>query len=174
LRVLENTRTRLDEMDAQILATVRDAFEGIAGEAELESVLESALEKVEEIEARRNRIRKRASRLRRISRAAHQLVLAGVGLILGVVAVQLAQEWIEALSLAAAWIFAIVAWAALDYVIEPRLRHALALRSQALLKDELNTTFDAWDALRRLEESVRLKRETSNTKLLPDWRTLTN
>jgi uncharacterized protein YukE len=135
--------------------------------------------RVWEVQDKRYATRKSARRFRRIVSVAHQLMLALVGVLLGVVAVQLVQDRIEStIHLIAAWAFAVVAWAVLDYLLEPRLRAVLARRSLKLLKKELSATFEAWRMLRKFQEENRseLKNldDRSEPELLPDWSTFTN
>jgi hypothetical protein len=112
-----------------------------------------------------------------MSRVAHLVLLGLIGLGFGVVAVQVTQDWIEGFSVVAAWALAIVAWAALDYLLEPRLHRSLARRSLKLLKDEVTTAFAAWRALRDFEEhcnrALEYVDEKTGVQLLPDWRTVT-
>jgi hypothetical protein len=178
-RLAEAERVKDDALDritrgefgTEDLTSTLAHFQLILSVAKLDQALMKALEK-------RDKIRKSARRVRRIGGVAHQLTFPLVGILLGVVVVQLVQDRIESsIHRIAAWVFAIVAWAVLDYVLEPQLRKFLAQRSLKLLKKELDATFEAWTMLRALQESSRSEPmnldDVSDLQLLPNLNTLT-
>ena len=93
------------------------------------------------------------------------LVIGVFGLVAGVIATQVLQEQTEDLGAAVPWIVAVVAWALLDYFVEPKLRLRLANRQLENMQEEVRLAFGAWRNLRQMEARL-------NRKHLPAWSTM--
>ena len=125
---------------------------------ELGRTLDKVLDRV-------HKAREKGRDARRRTRWVNPLVIGVFGLLAGVIATQLLQEQTEDIGAAVPWVVAVVAWALLDYFLEPRLRLRLANRQLEKMREEVTLTFQAWRHLRTME--AKLGRER-----LPAWSTM--
>jgi hypothetical protein len=87
----------------------------------------------------------RATRLR--ARWVNPLVIGLVGLLAGVVATQIVQDEVADFGSFLPWVVAVVAWALLDYFVEPRLRVWLAQLQLKHMREEVALAFTLWNSL---------------------------
>ena len=82
---------------------------------------------------------KERDRARRFHRVANALLEGALGLVVGVIVVELISDKLETIDRWAAWGFAVVAWAVLDYVLTPVLERWHERQTDRLVTKALQT-----------------------------------
>jgi hypothetical protein len=127
--------------------------------------LQELSRKIDDLLTEVDTAREKGRDARQRTRWINPLVIAVFGLLAGVIATQFLQEQTEDLGAAVPWVVAVVAWAALDYFLEPKLRLRLANRQLENMREEVRLAFEAWRNLCRLQAKL-------NRKRLPAWSTM--
>lgn len=171
LRDIRRGRLEISEMQRAAAAEITDA--SVRDEEEINDLFT----RYHDVRHQYEDIRRRSLHLRRLARVAHPLLVAALGAGIGVVAVQVMQDWAEGVHVAWAWAVGIAAWALLDYLLEPWLHRALTRRSLRLITGEVTATFDAWQALLAFEHhcttNLAFLQDPTAVRLLPDWTVVT-
>jgi hypothetical protein len=92
---------------------------------------------------------RRHDRARRRHHVVHAVLEAALGLVVGVIAVELISDRLQVMNRWFAWAFAVVAWVVLDYVLSPVLDRAQERQRVRLVTDTLQRAQFALVELRR-------------------------